>query len=148
LGIDYAAPTGRAIHAAADGKIIFKGRKGGYGNAIIIRHKGGYRSLYAHMSKFAHIKRGQYVKQGKTIGYVGTTGRSTGPHLHFGLYKNSKAINPATVLRVTKNQLTGKIRKRFLKYVKKEKRKLNSKQYDKPLKLSNLIFSETISLKK
>jgi murein DD-endopeptidase MepM/ murein hydrolase activator NlpD len=148
LGIDYAAPTGRSIHAAADGKIIFKGRKGGYGNAIIIRHKGGYRSLYAHMSRFAHVKRGQYVKQGKTIGYVGTTGRSTGPHLHFGLYKNSKAINPASVLHVTKNRLTGKAKKIFLQYVKKEKRKLNSKHYDKPLKLSNLIFSETISLKK
>jgi len=127
LGIDYAAPSGRKIFATADGKIIHKGRKGGYGKTIMIRHKGGYKSLYAHMSRYAKVKVGQWVKQGKHIGYVGTTGRSTGPHLHFGLYKNGKAVNPARVLSVTKTQLRGKAKKIFISYAKKLKNELNKK---------------------
>ena len=142
LGVDYAAPSGRKIHATANGKVIFKGRKGGYGNAVIIRHKGGYKSLYAHMSKFARIRVGQYVKQGKTIGYVGTTGRSTGPHLHFGLYKNGRAVNPYSVLSVTKTQLKGKTKKIFLKYISKIKKELNQKVSKiEPLKLESFKLS-------
>ena len=125
LGIDYAAPTGRKIFAAADGKIIHRGRKGGYGNTIIIKHKHGYKTLYAHMSKYARgLKVGSRVKQGRHIGYVGTTGRSTGPHLHFGLYKNGRAINPNKVIKITKNKLKGKSRKKFLAYVKEQTAKL------------------------
>lgn len=143
LGVDYAAPRGRKIHAAADGKIIHKGRKGGYGNAIIIRHKGGYKTLYAHMSKYAKVKKGQWVKQGTVIGYVGSTGRSTGPHLHFGLYKNGKAINPYRVLSVTKTKLKGKTRSKFIKYTKKLKVQLNAKinTLAKPMKLSTFNLS-------
>jgi murein DD-endopeptidase MepM/ murein hydrolase activator NlpD len=142
LGVDYAAPKGRKIHATANGKVIFKGRKGGYGNTVIVRHKGGYKSLYAHMSKFARIRVGQYIKQGKTIGYVGTTGQSTGPHLHFGLYKNGRAINPYSVLSVTKTQLKGKTKKIFLKYISKIKKELNQKVSKKePLKLESFKLS-------
>ena len=124
-GIDYAAPTGRKVFATADGKVIFKGRKGGYGKTIIIRHKGGYRSLYAHMHRYAKVKVGQWIKQGKHIGYVGSTGRSTGPHLHFGIYKNGRAVNPARVLSITKTALRGKTKKAFLKYATKLKKELN-----------------------
>jgi murein DD-endopeptidase MepM/ murein hydrolase activator NlpD len=124
LGIDYAAPRGRRIYASADGKITFKGRKGGYGNTIIIRHKSGYKTLYAHMKGFSGVRRGQRVKQGKLIGYVGSTGRSTGPHLHFGLYKNGRAINPARVVSVAKTKLNGKAKKSFLNFVKKIKKEL------------------------
>ena len=114
LGIDYAAPRGRAIKSTADGKIIFRGRKGGYGNTIIVKHRGGYQSLYAHQSKFAsRLRKGSRVKQGQLIGYVGTSGRSTGPHLHFGLYKNGKAVNPARVLSYKKDTLYGKTRRNF-----------------------------------
>jgi len=127
LGIDYAAPRGRKIRATAPGKVIFRGRKGGYGNTIIIRHKGGYQSLYAHQSKFSsHIKRGSWVKQGQLIGYVGTSGRSTGPHLHFGLYKNGKAINPARVMSYSKKILYGKTKRKFLKFSKNVKKELIS----------------------
>ena len=126
LGIDYAAPRGRKVWATADGKVIFKGRKGGYGNAVMIRHSGGYRSLYAHLSRFAHIKKGNWIKQGTIIGYVGTTGRSTGPHLHFGLYKNGRAVNPAKVLSYSKKTLYGKSRKRYFKYIKSIKKDLDN----------------------
>jgi septal ring factor EnvC (AmiA/AmiB activator) len=84
--------------AVNDGVVIFSGRKGGYGNVVKIRHKGGYVSLYAHQSKI-RVKRGQRVKKGQIIGYVGSTGRSTGPHLHFGLYKKGRAIDPLKVLK-------------------------------------------------
>jgi len=73
--------------------------------------------LYAHQSKFSsHVKRGTRVKQGQLIGYVGTSGMSTGPHLHFALYKNGRAINPAKVMRYSKKTLSGKTRKEFIKF--------------------------------
>ncbi|RXJ79458.1 peptidoglycan DD-metalloendopeptidase family protein [Arcobacter sp. F2176] len=128
LGIDYAAPRGRAIHSAADGRIVFRGRKGGYGNVIEIVHKNGYKTLYAHQSRFKPgLRVGSRVKQGQTIGYVGTTGVSTGPHLHFGLYKNGRAINPAKIVRVTKTKLNGNAKKKFLKYTKALSKELEEK---------------------
>lgn len=96
LGIDYAARTGSRIVASSKGKVIFKGWKGGYGRTIKIKHANGLTTLYAHMKAYAKgVNKGSWVKQGRTIGYVGTSGRSTGPHLHFGLYKKNRAINPA-----------------------------------------------------
>ena len=116
LGIDYAAPRGTPIMAAGSGRIIFAGRTRGYGNLIKIRHSDGYVTLYAHQKAFRRgIKRGKYVKQGQIIGYVGTTGLSTGPHLHFGLYKNGRAINPARVVQVTTKRLGGKARQAFMR---------------------------------
>lgn len=120
LGIDFAAPVGTPVHAAGDGRVIFAGRKGGYGNCIVVRHTNGYKTLYGHLRKFARgIRRGRYVKKGKTIGYVGSTGLSTGPHLHFGLYHNNRAINPANTITVAKNILRGRRKREFLTYVKK-----------------------------
>ncbi len=120
LGIDFSAPVGTPVHAAGDGRVIFAGRRGGYGNCIIIRHVGGYKTLYGHLRRFARgIRRGKYVKKGKTIGYVGSTGLSTGPHLHFGLYKNNHAINPTSTIKVAKSILRGKAKREFLSYVKK-----------------------------
>lgn len=113
LGIDYAAPKGTPIKAAGSGKITFRGVKGGYGNVIQITHSSGYMTLYAHMSKFGNYKMGDSVKQGQIVGYVGSTGLSTGPHLHFGMYKNNTAINPASVVRITKDALTGKEKQKF-----------------------------------
>ncbi|WP_419769235.1 MAG: peptidoglycan DD-metalloendopeptidase family protein [Candidatus Marinarcus sp.] len=119
LGIDYAAPAGRKIYAAASGRVVFEGRKGGYGKTVEIKHEGNYKSLYGHMSKFAAgIRPGKWVKQGTLIGYVGSTGVSTGPHLHFGLYKNGRAINPSKIIRVTKNELKGKQKQQFILYAK------------------------------
>ena len=99
LGTDFAAPTGRNIYAASDGKVEFVGTQSGYGKTIIINHQNGYKTLYAHQSNFAKgIRAGKFVKKGELIGYVGSTGLSSGPHLHLGMYKNGVAIDPMTVL--------------------------------------------------
>ena len=146
LGIDYAAPYGRRIWASGDGRIIYKGRKGGYGNCIIIRHSNGYKSLYGHLSRFARIRRGQYVKQGKIIGYVGSTGRSTGPHLHFGIYKNGKAINPERVLGTSKKILSKSKKRKFLKFVKKIEKEIKSYN-GKIFKLDSIKLSSQLEVK-
>jgi murein DD-endopeptidase MepM/ murein hydrolase activator NlpD len=97
-GVDYAAATGTPIKAAGEGRVIFRGRKGGYGNTVIIKHGSQYTTLYAHMSKFRRsVKRGSRVKQGQIIGYVGKTGLATGPHLHYEFRVNGVHRNPLTI---------------------------------------------------
>lgn len=99
LGTDFAAPTGRNIYAASDGKVEFVGTQSGYGKTIIINHQNGYKTLYAHQNGFAKgLRQGQMIKKGTHIGYVGSTGLSSGPHLHLGMYKNNVAIDPMSVL--------------------------------------------------
>ena len=97
-GVDYAARRGTPIQSSGDGKIIFKGRKGGYGRVIIIQHGSRYKTLYAHMNGFKRGMRvGKYVKQGQTIGFVGSSGRATGPHLHYEFRVNGTHRNPLTI---------------------------------------------------
>lgn len=122
LGIDYANRTGTPIKATAKGKIIYRGWKGGYGRCIKIKHANGLVSLYAHMSRYRKGQRvGSWVSQGKVIGYVGSSGRSTGPHLHFGMYKRGKAVNPARYIRVTKSQtLVKKLKGRNYRALRKK----------------------------
>ncbi|MEC7646573.1 MAG: M23 family metallopeptidase [Bacteroidota bacterium] len=93
-GMDFSAKTGTPIYATGDG-VIYKVRKSrrGYGNHVIINHKYGYKTLYAHMQKYI-VKRGQNVKRGEIIGYVGNTGTSVAPHLHYEVHKDGKKINP------------------------------------------------------
>jgi murein DD-endopeptidase MepM/ murein hydrolase activator NlpD len=98
-GIDYAAGTGTPVWSAADGVITFIGPRGANGNLVSISHEGGYESHYAHLSRFASgLVRGATVRQRQVIGYVGSTGRSTGPHLHFGLERNGAFVDPAREL--------------------------------------------------
>jgi murein DD-endopeptidase MepM/ murein hydrolase activator NlpD len=123
-GTDFGAKRGTPILAAADGKVIFSGWKGGYGKVIKLRHKDGYVTLYAHQSRLK-AKIGKSVKSGQIIGYVGSTGRSTGPHLHFGLYKNGRAINPMRMVKFSKSGLTGKGRRAFLNRKTKYKKIIN-----------------------
>ncbi len=97
-GTDFAAPTGTPIKAAGNGVIERASRFGSFGNYIRIRHANGYKTAYAHLHRYARgIKKGRRVKQGQTIGYVGTTGRSTGPHLHYEVHYQGKAVNPMRV---------------------------------------------------
>ena len=94
-GIDYAAPRGTPIKATGDGKVILAGRRGGYGNTVIIQHGETYRTLYGHMQGFAKgIQSGSSVKQGQVIGYIGTTGLSTGPHVHYEFQVNGVHVDP------------------------------------------------------
>ena len=98
-GVDYAAKTGTPIRAIGDGKIVYKGRKGGYGRFIEIRHNNGIHSTaYAHMSRYArNMRKGKRVQQGQIIGYVGMSGLATGPHLHFEFRSRGRAVNPLRV---------------------------------------------------
>jgi len=114
LGTDFGARRGTPILAAADGKVIFSGWMRGYGNVIKIQHDDGYVTLYAHQSR-RKAQEGEEVEKGQVIGFVGSTGRSTGPHLHFGLYKNGRAINPMRLIKFSSKGLSGKGKKAFLR---------------------------------
>lgn len=97
-GVDYAAPTGTVIKAAGDGRVEFAGTQGGYGRVVILEHGNGVSTLYGHMSRFAQaMRQGKRVQQGDTIGYVGSTGAATGPHLHYEYRLNGVHKNPRTV---------------------------------------------------
>jgi len=94
-GIDFAAPSGTPVYAAGDGVVIAAGPAGGYGNQVQIRHQGGWVTAYAHLSKFAKgVRAGQKVRQGQVVAYVGSTGMSTGPHLHYEVLLKGAKINP------------------------------------------------------
>jgi murein DD-endopeptidase MepM/ murein hydrolase activator NlpD len=98
MGTDYAAPTGTPVHAAGDARVSFAGRRGGYGNALVLAHSSSVSTLYGHMSRFAkNIRAGTHVQQGEIIGYVGMTGLATGPHLHYEYLVNGEHKNPQTV---------------------------------------------------
>lgn len=116
LGIDYAAPTGTPVQSVADGRVVFAGRKGGFGNFVEIKHANNFTTMYGHLSKYGKgIKAGVHVKQGQTVGYVGATGLATGPHLDFRIKEGSKFLdflrmrNRSAAVR----DLTGDKRKEF-----------------------------------
>ncbi|MCA8901606.1 MAG: M23 family metallopeptidase [Hyphomonas sp.] len=93
-GTDFAAPTGTPVYAAGNGTVEWAARKGGYGNYIVVKHANGYKTAYAHLSRYARgLKSGKRVRQGDTIGYVGSTGASTGPHLHYEVYIKGAPVN-------------------------------------------------------
>jgi murein DD-endopeptidase MepM/ murein hydrolase activator NlpD len=113
-GVDFAAPVGTPIYAAGNGRVVVAGRNGGYGNYVRIRHNGDYSTAYAHMLRFARgIAPGHRVTQGQVIGYIGTTGRSTGPHLHYEVLRDDAQINPMSVKQAPNTQLAGADLKRF-----------------------------------
>lgn len=115
-GVDYAAAEGTPVWAAADGKIVFRADKGGAGNMVIVRHPGGLKTLYMHLSRFAEGQKvGDAVKAKTVIGYVGMTGLATGPHLHFGMQKRGRYVDPATVESVRGDGVAKGDRKRFKK---------------------------------
>lgn len=114
-GVDYAAPRGTPIKAAGDGKVIFRGVKGGYGNTVILQHGSNITTLYAHMSKFASKARvGARVRQGQTIGYVGASGLATANHLHYEYRLNGVHRNPRTVALPQADPIASQYRERFL----------------------------------
>ena len=113
-GTDFAAPTGTPIMASGDGKVTKAGWCGGGGNCVKIRHNSIYQTVYAHMSKFGRgIKKGERVKQGQIIGYVGSTGMSTGPHLHYEVIENGRKVNSQKLKLPSGKVLKGGERKKF-----------------------------------
>jgi len=114
-GVDYAAPHGTPIKAAGDGRVILAGRKGGYGNTVIIQHGQSYRTLYAHMQGFAKgVRNGSTVEQGQIIGYIGTTGLSTGPHLHYEFQVNGVHVDPLSQKLPMADPIAANEKQRFL----------------------------------
>lgn len=106
-GIDFAAPTGTPVYASGDGRVSFVGRNNGYGNYVRIDHDGGYATAYAHLSRFASgLKHNARVRQGQVIGHVGSTGVSTGPHLHYEIFVDGRQVNPLEVKAVGQARLT------------------------------------------
>jgi len=108
-GVDFAARTGTPVFAAGNGIVETAGRNGAYGKYVRIRHSGSYKTAYAHLSGYGpSIRKGRRVKQGQVIGYVGSTGRSTGPHLHYEVHKNGRRVNPLSIKLPSGRHLKGK----------------------------------------
>ena len=119
-GVDFAAPSGTPIFAAGSGTVVYRARNGSYGNYIRIRHNSQYSTAYGHLSKFhRNVTKGSRVRQGQTIGYVGTTGRSTGAHLHYEILKRGRQTNPMRVKMPSGKHLKGLELTKF--YVTKNK---------------------------
>ncbi|WP_353615749.1 M23 family metallopeptidase [Methylobacillus flagellatus] len=113
-GVDYAAPTGTRVKAAADGTVDFVGVKGGYGNVVILRHDNGMKTVYGHLSKFSQgLRSGKKVSQSDIIGYVGMSGMATGPHLHYELLLNNQHRDPLRVALPTAVPIPAKYRQEF-----------------------------------
>lgn len=114
-GVDYAASTGTPIKATGDGRVVHVGRKGGYGNTVVIKHGQTYQTLYAHMSRYASgIRVGSNVSQGQVIGYVGATGLATGPHLHYEFQVNGVHVDPLSVRLPASDPIPQRERSAFL----------------------------------
>lgn len=126
-GVDYAAPEGTPVWAAADGKIVHRKKAGGAGNMVILRHDGGLTTLYMHLVRFEDGQKvGQNVKAKTVIGYVGSTGLATGPHLHFGVKKNGRYVDPSKVESVRGNGVTKSDRSKFKKHAAKWRARLDA----------------------
>lgn len=125
-GVDYAAKFGAPIYAVAEGVIEYIGNNGGYGKYIKVKHKNGYSTCYAHMSRFSsNIKLGSKVKQGQVIAYVGSTGVATGPHLHYEVIYNGKYIDPLTIAHKNEIRLVDCELKEFKLFVNKIDKMIN-----------------------
>lgn len=144
LGVDFGARPGTPILSTGEGRVSFAGYSNGYGKTIKIRHSNGLTSLYAHQKSFkAGIHSGSSVKQGDVIGYVGSSGLSSGPHLHFGMYRGSAAIDPLSVMKKKTEGFSGKERKAFLAIRDKMDKKFKAALKNKPVRKPYLDFHET-----
>ncbi|HEX5622910.1 MAG TPA: peptidoglycan DD-metalloendopeptidase family protein [Sulfuricurvum sp.] len=144
VGVDFGARPGTQILSCGEGRVSFAGYSSGYGKTIKIRHSNGYTSLYAHQKGFKKgIHVGSKVKQGDIIGYVGSSGLSSGPHLHFGMYSGSTPINPLSVMKKKTEGFTGKEHRQFVAIRNKLDRIFNEKMRTKPVKRKPLDFQGT-----
>ena len=140
LGVDYAAPTGTPVRAVADGVVERCGWSGGYGKQVIIRHNGGIESWYSHLASYSiGLKDGDAVDQGKIIGYVGSTGSSTGPHLDFRLKKGDDFVNPEQIINHANVSQEVKDRKNFERVMRIEREYLEGKRSVSDYKYNTVI---------
>lgn len=148
-GIDYATPIGTAVYASGDGKVVSARYRDGYGNTLEIVHEDGFKTLYGHLKGFATgIRVGKIVKNGQLVAYSGNTGLSSGPHLHFGLYKRDTPIDPNKAIRVSKRSVLNSQKDTFFQDVKMYKNRVasmangidkeNQPQQDINLKISDI----------
>lgn len=129
LGVDYRAPSGTPVLATANAKVVFSGKRGGYGNAIELQHGARYSTFYAHLSRFAkNVRPGVEVKQGQVIGYVGRTGLATGDHLHYEFRIDGVHRNPLTAAMPKQNSIIGAQRHQFIAHAKEMIRLLDVHQ--------------------
>lgn len=143
LGVDYGARSGTPILATGEGRVSFVGNSHGYGKTIKIRHSNGLISLYAHLKGFKQgIRTGLSVKQSDLIGYVGSSGLSSGPHLHFGMYRGSTPIDPLSVMTKKTEGFSGKEYKIFVAIRSKLDRIFNEKLRTKPVKYRGNDFQD------
>ncbi len=141
LGVDYGARPGTQIMATGDGRVSFAGYSNGYGKTIKLRHSNGLTSLYAHQKGFKKgIHMGSKVKQGDVIGFVGSSGLSSGPHLHFGMYDGSTPINPLSVMKKKTEGFSGKELRAFNAIRTKLDRIFKEKLAKKPKKSPHIDF--------
>jgi len=132
-GVDYGAASGTPVRSTGDGKILFRGKKSGYGNTIIIQHGQRYTTLYAHLKSFSRkIRQGSSVKQGQTIAFVGQSGWATGPHLHYEFRVNGVHKNPLTVKLPAADPIRPGEKRRFLAQVKPYIEQLNALSSQQP----------------
>lgn len=125
FGVDFRARIGTPVYSAGSGRVVAMGWRGGYGKTVEILHDGGLKTLYAHLSKIeSKIHIGSYVKQGRLIARSGNTGMSSGPHLHFGLYKNGRPIDPLGSIKTTRSRLNSKEKQEFFKIAQVYKMKI------------------------
>lgn len=125
-GIDYVAPAGTPVSAIGDGTIVFKGWSDGYGNLARVRHPNGYETYYGHLSRFAKIARGSRVRQGQVIGYVGSTGIATGPHLHFEIRQRGAALNFLALRLPSKKKIPDGHKAEFVKVAQDARARLDN----------------------
>jgi murein DD-endopeptidase MepM/ murein hydrolase activator NlpD len=118
LAVDFGAPTGAPVVAAANGTVTTAGWNGGYGNLVQIRHSNGLTTGYAHLSRFrSGLRAGAVVKQGDVIGFVGATGLATGPHLHYMMTRNGKVINPLSMKAEAPVPIAAGLKVEFLEHI-------------------------------
>ena len=147
-GADFAAPSGTPVMASGYGTVVFAGRHGGHGNYIKIRHQNGYETAYAHLSGYGRgVQVGSRVEQGQTIGYVGSTGLSTGPHLHYEVYVGGKAVNPTDAKLPVGRWLNGPAKEQFFAQLAKvravkaaHKNRIRRKQNSRQKELNHRLW--------
>lgn len=145
LGVDYAAPIGTPVKAVGEGVVTRRGWSGGYGNQIILQHESGLESMYAHLSGFARgLSVGQKVRQGQVIGFVGSTGMSTGPHLDFRLRLNGEFINPTKAINPRYNPVSGSLMAEFKKVMHREKAYLEGAKLPEKYALNSIVPDKVI----